>query len=138
MLNEMLSQEDRNLIEHLYSYHLALVSNSGLTDESFKSTQESARGNFKDISTQLRPWTDEKAQSYAERDQMAADWEKFFGWDMDDPVALKKWQDEGAGLVEEAAETATRRNAGPDEVNELLAGTAERVKERRAKAYRNR
>lgn len=125
-------------MEHLYSYHLALVSNSGLTDDSFKSTQESARSNFKDISSSLRPWRDEAKEAYAERDQINEDWKKFFGWDMEDPVALKKWQDEMAALSKEADETVNRRNAGPEEVNALLAEAKERVRERRAKAYRNR
>jgi hypothetical protein len=139
LLNEMMSQEDRDLMEHLYSYHLALVSNSGLTEDSFKSTQQSARDNFEDIAGGLRPWIGKTKEDRAlsAKEEMKEDWKNFFGWDLDDPEAYETWKKEMGELKEEAAGAADRRNAGPEEEMQRLEDARERIRERRAAARRN-
>ena len=80
LLNEMTAQSDRVLIEHLYSYHLALVSNSGLTDDSFKSIQASARENFEELINVLRPWAT-KATFSNPKDELISGWKQVWGED---------------------------------------------------------
>lgn len=140
----MLSEEDRDLTGHLYSYHLALVSNAGLSEESFKKVQEDARETYEDLSNEIRPWLGKTAEERAEektgqdKDQMKEQWQEFFGWDLDDPVAFKEWQEDMAKTVKEAGENLNRRNADPDDQQQRLREAIERVHERRAKAHRNR
>jgi len=140
LLNEMMTQEDRAIMEQLYSYHLALVSNSGLTEDSFKSTQASARENFEEIVGANRPWIGRTKEERftTETDQMKIDWKKFFGWDLDDPVALESWREDMKQLMEDAEENTERVNTEAIEREQRIVDAQERVRERRAKAYRNR
>lgn len=137
LLNEMMSQEDRTLMEHLYSYHLALVSNSGLTEESFKSTQKSARENFEEITGELRPWAGRTKgeRSGREKDQMSEDWKEFFGWDMNDPQQLESWRKEMKELMEKGDAHADTTAMVGSSVDQHIEATKERIRQRRASAY---
>jgi hypothetical protein len=138
LLNEMTAQEDCNLMRELYSYHLALVSNSGLTDDSFKSTQKTAKGNFEDIINSMRPWLGTKEDRLdGEADQMKEDWKHFFGWDLDDPEAVKTWHDHIEEMTERGLHPE-REEVLAEEEQQRFAAAIERVKERRARAHRDR
>lgn len=90
LLNGMQQEEDLTVARSVFDYHLALVGNAGLTEDSFKGAQERARRAYQDILGVLRPWEgsaeDRKKQEYqALRDAYVA----HFG-DPSDPV----WQEE--------------------------------------------
>ena len=140
LVNEMTSQADKELLEHLYSYHLALVSNSGLTEDSFKSTQQSARENFNDLIGILRPWSGRtKTERHSnEYEQFKEDWQRLVGWDISDPKLLKKWEEDMKDLAaksemkhEKAAQVEIDREAS-------FVRAQARVRERRERIYRNR
>jgi len=56
LLNGLAREDDQQLHRGVLDYHLALVANSGLTEDSFKTAQENARNAFYDILGSLRPW----------------------------------------------------------------------------------
>jgi hypothetical protein len=139
LLNEMTSQADKELIEHLYSYHLALVSNSGLTEDSFKSTQKSARNNFEELMSAARPWTGRSVEERLdqESDQIKEDWKYFFGWDMDNPGEVSAYIKEREEMAKKHAEEEARKVSEEFEGETRMIATQERVRKRRAKAYRS-
>lgn len=55
-LDGLASEGRRRTAEAGYSYYLALVANSGLTEKSFDSVQESARERYYQILGLVRPW----------------------------------------------------------------------------------
>lgn len=125
-------------MRELYSYHLALVSNSGLTDDSFKSTQKTAKGNFEDIINSMRPWSGTKEDRLdGEVDQMKEDWKRFFDWDLDDPEAVKTWHDQIEEMTERGLHPE-REEVLAEKEQQRFAAAKERVKERRARAHRDR
>tara|TARA_B100001750_G_C15421785_1_gene553351 strand:+ start:449 stop:865 length:417 start_codon:yes stop_codon:yes gene_type:complete len=135
----MSSQEDRELLDKLYSYHLALVSNSGLTQDSFKSTQKSARDNFEELTASMRPWAGRNAQERLgqEKEQLAADWKYYFGWDMTDKKKVAEYAEKRNEAAKEYAEAGTRKVSERFEGAAKMLDTRERVRQRRARAYRN-
>lgn len=140
LVNEMTSQADKELLEHLYAYHLALVSNSGLSEDSFKSTQDSARENFDDLVGTLRPWvgrtkTDRHQNEY---EQFKANWQRLVGWDVSDPKLLKEWQENAKSLAAKAE--LKRENEAQAEIDREanFVRAKERVRERRARIYSDR
>jgi len=139
LLNEMTSQADKELLEQLYSYHLALISNSGLTEDSFKSTQKSARDNFEELMASARPWTGRSIDERLgpERDQIKEDWEYFFGWDMDDPVEVSAYVKEKEKMAKEYAEEEARKASGEDDEQARMKAIQERVRQRRVRTYRS-
>jgi len=71
LLNAMVREDDFLLQRGIFDYHRSLASNSGLTEESFKLSQERARDSFHDILGALRPWEgssaeERKAKEYAD------------------------------------------------------------------------
>ena len=139
LLNALSSQEDRELLDKLYSYHLALVSNSGLTQDSFKSTQKSAKDNFEEISVSMRPWTGRSAEEKLsqEKEQIEADWKYYFGWDMNDPDEVDKYVKKREEIAKEHVEAEAQRVSENFEGETKMIATKERVRQRRASAYQS-
>jgi len=139
LLNEMTSQADKELLEQLYSYHLALISNSGLTQDSFKSTQKSARDNFEGLMSAARPWTGHSVEDRLglEREQIKEDWKYFFGWDMDDPSKVSAYVKEREKMAKEFAEEEARKDSEEFKGENDMLATQERVRQRRARSYRS-
>lgn len=132
-MQAMASEDDVDILERLYDYHLALVANSGLSEDSFKSTQESARDNFEDIVAAKRPWIGNTKEDRLNNEisNYKQDWQEIFGWDLDDPKAMKVWReaskrnakgeyDRQQSIAQEAIDKVTR-----------IEEARERVKERR-------
>lgn len=61
--------DDVVLLGQMLQYHLALVGNSGLTDDSFKRAQKSSRGLLYDLLGRLRPWEGVDAKEVEERER---------------------------------------------------------------------
>ena len=140
LVNEMTSQADKELLEHLYAYHLALVSNSGLSEDSFKSTQDRARENFDDLVGTLRPWagrtkTDRHQHEY---EQFKADWQRLVGWDVSDPKLVKEWEEDVKVSVAEAKLKREKESQAEIDREDNFVRAKERVRERRAKIYSER
>lgn len=64
----MTQEDDLALLQGVYRFHLALVGNSGLTEESFKKSQERGRDAFNDILGLLRPWEGKTAKERQSRE----------------------------------------------------------------------
>lgn len=139
LINEMATQSDKELLHQLYLYHLALVSNSGLTEESFKSTQQSARDNFEEFVAKVRPWLgrSREERGKTEGEQMKEDWKQVFGWDLDDKEAYDKWEKGMRALEEKGAQHSVNVMQEAHDREQRFTDAKERIRERRARAYRS-
>ena len=139
LINEMATQSDKELLHQLYLYHLALVSNSGLTEESFKSTQQSARDNFEEFVAKVRPWLgrSKEERSKQEGEQFKEDWKQVFGWDLDDREAYDEWEKGMRELERKGAEHSANIGREEYEREKRFTDAKERIRERRARAYRS-
>lgn len=117
LLNGMVREDDLALQRSVYDYHLALVGNSGLTEDSFKGAQEHARETFYDILASMRPWegTTKEARREKEYDELREKWKAAWGVDPSDPV----WQEENARALKAWKEEQQKRKQeaehGPEE-----------------------
>lgn len=139
LVNEMTTQSDKELLNQLYLYHLALVSNSGLTEESFKSTQQSARENFNEFAAKIRPWLGRTAEERGktENEQMKEDWKLVFGWDIDNEEEYDSWKSAMQELKDKGANYANEVQMEQVEREKKFSDARERIRERRARAYRS-
>jgi len=100
-------------------FHLALVANSGLTEESFKSSQTNAKDSYLSLVSTMRPWTkvDQASRQSAMIDNAYDEYKAAFGEDMQDPEfqkrnveALARWKAErDATLTPEDVEAVVSR-----------------------------
>ena len=91
LLNGMQRDSDLKLREAVYQYHLALVANSALDDESFKKVQGAAKDTFDDILEAYRPWDDEaRSDRYKHGVSGAMEAYKRLIGDPDDPEYQRK------------------------------------------------
>ena len=139
LINEMATQADKELLHQLYLYHLALVSNSGLTEESFKSTQQSARDNFEEFVAKVRPWLgrSKEERSKQEGEQFKEDWKQVFGWDLDDKEAYDEWEKDMRELERKGDEHSANIEQEAYDREKRFTDAKERIRERRARAYRS-
>jgi hypothetical protein len=87
MIAGMSRDDDFDLQTKVMDFHLALVSNSGLTEDSFKSSQANARETFYDIIAVTRPWemgSKDQRQEKLLNDSYDA-YKAAFGEDLRDP-----------------------------------------------------
>ena len=140
LVTEMSQEDDAKLKNKLYDYHLALVANSGLTEDSFKSVQESARNTFEEIIGTIRPWegrsADQRAQT--ERDQFRDTFLALGGPDIDDEAAMKDYWEEYNKMEGAGRKIRLEAEAAKEALPVSIAAGRKRVEERRAKAARRR
>jgi hypothetical protein len=84
------------LLQAALQYQLALVSNPRISTEDFTKVQREAREIFSDLEGSLKPWhwrsrADRKAKELTD---FKAQWQQLAGWDLDDPEAKARWEDE--------------------------------------------
>ena len=101
LLDAIGKDDDEKIFRDVYNFHLALVSNSGLTEESFKQEQEKAREVFYDLTGVLRPWDglnseERKAREFSDLRQ---EYVRRFG-DPNDPVVAAKLQEDIRQMME--------------------------------------
>jgi|TARA_R110000824_G_scaffold82768_4_gene207416 hypothetical protein len=132
----MAQEDDAKLKNKLYDYHLALVANSGLTEDSFKSVQESARNTFEEIIGTIRPWegrsADQRAQT--DRDQFRDTFLELGGPDIDDEKAMEEYWKERNKVQAEGEEIRLGEAAEKAAAPARLVAGRKRVEARRAKA----
>jgi len=128
-----------DLLKPLFDYQLALVANSGLTEDSFKKAQESARDNFENIVGAMRPWEGRTKEERLDSDidQYKKDWQEIFGWDLDDEdQAAEYWEkrkkaethyeQESERAIQEEAERAKRFTDAQERVKQRRSLTSKR------------
>lgn len=133
LLRGMAKEDTLTLQQGVFNFHLALVSNSGLTEESFNKQQELARDAFYDIMGTVRPW--EGVSADARKHKEISDLKQAYiqAWgDPSDPAwqarqaqALAAWQEELKNSTHVSEEDEWAR------VNRRLAERAQRNDKRR-------
>lgn len=85
ILDAMMREDDSRLIKAQRDHHLALISNSRLTEEGFDKHQKLANDRWWDLVACMRPWeiTDAVERKRAEYKKLTEAWEAHFG-KMDD------------------------------------------------------
>jgi|TARA_R110000824_G_scaffold29652_12_gene98503 hypothetical protein len=96
LIGQMAQEDNATLLRDLYSYHLALVANSGISPDSFKSVQESAKDNLDQIVAARRPWAAQDKSDRLEDEvaQSKEDWKYFFDIDLNDEEQRSKYLEE--------------------------------------------
>jgi len=85
----MSREDDLKLSQAAYAYHLALVANSSLTDESWKKSTKNAVETFNNIIGLLHPWNAREAGKDSEIAGLKEQFKKIIG-DPDDPEFKRK------------------------------------------------
>ena len=95
------ADDDERLLRDIFNFHLALVSNSGLTDESFAKEQSKARDAFYDITGAIRPWEGVSAEARKAKEikDLRQQYIAVFG-DPSDPVVAAKLHKDIAEMME--------------------------------------
>lgn len=134
LIGQMAQEDNATLLRDLYSYHLALVANSGISPDSFKSVQESAKDNLDQIVAARRPWAAQDKSDRLEDDvaQSKEDWKYFFDIDLNDEEQRSKYLEERDRLAAEGAIAAAKPSEGELIASKIKAAT-ERVTARRSR-----
>ena len=134
LVTELANQEDIKVLSEVLKFHLACVSNSGLTEDSFKNAQKSAREVYEEIQGLYRPWatSSSKVKAISEDDSWKAAWKHFFGWEMGDKEGLQKWREDYKEVTEKIA------NQKAAKAQEQIDSAAEIARRRQAVAERRR
>lgn len=123
----------------IFDFQTALMSCPGLSDESFKRSQERAREAFFDIMGLLRPWesADAKERQAKEIDVLRQAFREAFGGDMNDPAWKAEYEEELAAFM--AARENVRTDADDMEtLRQRYKEREERLKQAQAKKRRGR
>ena len=113
LLRQVSQDDDQELREAFHRHHLALVGNSGLTEESFESSQKEASSAVRRIAGGLKPWHDfsEAAALHDKTDKIREDYKAAFGYYPDDP----EWLESTRKNLEEARARRAEQAANPVE-----------------------
>ena len=134
LVTELANQEDIKVLSEVLKFHLACVSNSGLTEDSFTNAQKSAREVYEEIQGLYRPWAtaSSKVKAISEDESWKSAWKHFFGWEMGDKEGLRKWREDRKKRQEKYAEQEAA------EAQAIIDRQAEIVRRRQAVAERRR
>ena len=123
-----------DLLKPLFDYQLALVANSGLTEDSFKQAQESARDNFENIVGAMRPWEGRTKEERVESDiaQYKEDWKHFFGWELDDEEQVAEYWEKRKKAETQLEQKSEQEAQAEEERAKRFKDAQERVKRRRS------
>lgn len=104
LLDEQSRIEDEDLLGEAYRFHLALMSNSALTDDSFNRSKKGALETFTEIFNLAHPWetTSTRKLRQEQVSRLIDAYEKIFGGSMKDPAFRAR--------VEADVEESRRRN----------------------------
>lgn len=94
LVSELADQNDIKVLTELLKFHLACVSNSGLTEDSFKSAQDSAKEIYEQIQGIYKPWAtaSSRIKTLTEDESTREAWKHFMGFEMGDEEGLAEWQ----------------------------------------------
>lgn len=109
----MAHDDARAVSDAAYRFQLALVSNSGISEDSFKKSQEHAKDAFNDIWNSVYPWaatsSDQlQAEAY---DKLLDAYKEEFG-DPNDPEFVRQMEE---GVKQYYEDRRARRNQEPEE-----------------------
>jgi hypothetical protein len=138
LANSVGTEDDKEVLQNIYRFHLALVSNSGLTEDSFKSAQTNARDTFFDLIGSLRPWegTNAAERKGKEIEDLRQAYIDAFG-DPNDPVFAKQLE-EGVARLLAAQHEKENREDDMDRVRRLQEEQAKKVEVLKEKFARKR
>jgi len=136
LLSGLAREDDFKIQRSIFDFHRALMGNSGLTEDSFKSAQDHARDSFYDIIGSLRPWEGGSAQERKakEVEDLRSAWFEAFGVDPND----KEWEAKQEARIAEFNRKVEedRANAPESDMERVLRRMAEKAEE--AKVLRRR
>ena len=86
MIDELAREDTGKVLDNAYRFHLALIGNGSLKEDSFKSAQSNAQNLFFDLMGTIRPWEGSSAEERKnqEIEALRARYIERFG-DPDDP-----------------------------------------------------
>ena len=136
LVSEMVTEDNSKLLRDLYTYHLALVANSGISEDSFKSVQESARKNLDQIIAAKRPWEEHEQEDRvtSEVEQYREDMRRFFDIDLDDEEQRKAHMESWEQAQQRGQEDAKTSANAEGDYRTRFEEAQKRVKERRRRA----
>ncbi len=131
LLDDLARKEDESLLAEAYKYHLALMSNSDLTDDSFNRAKKSALDTFVEIFNLVHPWevTSTKKMRQEQIVKLRDAYKRLFGGDPSDPEFRQRLEADVAR--DRAKRESTARESQPEE--ELRKRIIENARNRRRK-----
>lgn len=121
LLDEQARVDDEGLLAQAYRYHLALMSNSALTDDSFNRAKKSALESFTEIFNLAHPWetTTPRKMRQEQMAKLADAYARVFGGRPSDPAFRAQLEADVAATM--AQHNARVRRISPtDAVNQRL------------------
>jgi len=96
LTQSMEDQTQAQLIQSVYNYQLALMSNSMLSAENFTKVQKEARDLFEKLEDNLKPWLSKLRvdREKEESDKFKEQWKRLVGFDLTDREAVANWENE--------------------------------------------
>lgn len=132
LLDDLARKEDEDLLSEAYKYHLALMSNSALTDDSFNRAKKIALDTFVEIFNLSHPWeaTSTKKMRQEQILKLRDAYKRLFGGDPSDPEFKKRLEADVAR--DQAKRAAAVRESQPEEElrRRVIANARDRRKKR--------
>jgi hypothetical protein len=132
LVQAMASLDELDLLKVLHNHQCALISNSSLEKDSFKSVQTQARDLFQDMINIMRPWQT-KDSSTVNKQTLVEAFTQEFG-DPNDPAVVAKYK---AAADKQREELMQTKQAGVDaaqQVQELERRLTQKIPKPRGKA----
>ncbi len=139
LLNGLAEEDDIATYQSMYRYHLALVGNSGLSEESFRDVQDRARDAFNDLMQLYRPWSGKVKASQEIREEEAQAlreaYKEAYGFDVNDTAEEQRRLDL---WLAELKEQKTNELEDTARIIEAVAEHEQRQQDERARQRRQR
>lgn len=133
LTQSMEDQIQTQLVEAVYKYQLALMSNSMLSADNFTKVQKEARNLFEKLEDNLKPWLSNLRvdREKEESDKFKADWKRLVGFDPTDKKAVAEWENKIKKVLED--QEKGRIDAARKEQNQAdsVAKRLEEIKQKR-------
>ena len=135
LIGGMENETQTQLIELVYKYQLALMSNSTLSANDFSGVQKEARSLFSSIENETKPWAVRTEADKVEqtRKEFKENWKRLIGFDLEDKEAVTKWENDIAQVLQEKTKTQQEKAAAEQAHTESFAKRVEEIRQRRLK-----
>jgi hypothetical protein len=140
LTQNMENQIQAQLVESVYNYQLALMSNSMLSPENFNKVQKEACELFERLEDNLKPWLSKVKvdREKEESDNFKENWKRLVGFDPNDRQAVANWEKSiKAVLQEQEKGRAEAARKAQDQVD-FAAKKIEELRQKRLKQQRRR
>lgn len=127
-------QSQERLLDAVFRFQLALVSNSRISSDAFAATQKEARESFEDIKGNLRPWTeqDREERQNKESQTFKEQWKALAGFDPSDEEAIAKWSEELNKVLKAGAQAREIQAQEAENQEKLVQFKFEEIRRKRA------